>query len=436
MRAGCLLKILLPPRRATGRPLLDFGSDTMTEETVECSLWGGSVVVDDRTVKQLASNSPDRKGLSSVDCDLSWRLDPLDSLSDWTLLIRSPGAPKMEQYDIHKSVVGVGPRRSILLAEAFQKYKVVPEGPIVLSPTSALSCLTKENDVLFLREFLEDSYGMGTTSREPSTMFEEEEILTRAVTILELEPRAAAVVPEVLDFLYPPHKWDFTQDQATAAHLVAKVLNMPYLQQRLVEFVEVDWDNLGMFYGHARELGHDAFLPLAAKCLAQNMSERSEDDIVAVFHEIDVDFFYLVVEAMRCDSLRKSLWIAIYANIHSHNLTKEEWEKITSDKYIPTIDLEAAQLLLDIEFEIVDKCSATSLKQRCIDVVAPSWREIYQSDANVVLPSLQGDALALFAMAALNCAAQQLGNLELKQNEEKIRNSEAKEESPHACFGH
>jgi hypothetical protein len=53
---------------------------------------------------------------------LSWRIDPKESFSDWTLeIVRKNSAGKVDTYHVHKCILAFGPRRSDYFATLFQQ---------------------------------------------------------------------------------------------------------------------------------------------------------------------------------------------------------------------------------------------------------------------------------------------------------------------------
>ena len=63
---------------------------------------------------------------SEADEKLSWRSDPLESHSDWTVVVKVERNAKQavseanSKYTVHKNTLGFGPRKSEYLATIFQ----------------------------------------------------------------------------------------------------------------------------------------------------------------------------------------------------------------------------------------------------------------------------------------------------------------------------
>jgi len=50
--------------------------------------------------------------LSEDQSELTWRLDPSESMSDWTLRVVNKGTNTVDEYHLHRNILAVGKRRS------------------------------------------------------------------------------------------------------------------------------------------------------------------------------------------------------------------------------------------------------------------------------------------------------------------------------------
>jgi hypothetical protein len=178
--------------------------------------------------------------------------------------------------------------------------------------------------------------------------------------------------------------------------------------------------------------------------------------VIYFLQALDAEFFLMVLRLITqehaatfnsCDdvnnvadktwSIRLSLLVAIYCNLHRDELGAERltmFERLTDEQFIPVLDVKAAQVLLDIEQELKDDHTLTSLKRRCIEVISYQWDaallsieedndpEGDGSSGRIVLPPLNGEALFHFTFMALTRAKEQLGSRDDKAQEAIVEN--------------
>lgn len=132
----------------------------------------------------------------------TWKRDPSESLSDWTIVVATKGVDTSEistkTYHIHKHVVGAGPRGS--------KY--------------------------FLKLFQTESTQEESSKDESST------------TRIELFHSAAIAFPEMLDFIYDfdPEEVQARTDTAVALRYLANHFEIPTLFESVNKFIDGDMD--------------------------------------------------------------------------------------------------------------------------------------------------------------------------------------------------
>ena len=122
--------------------------------------------------------------------DLSWRLDPEVSMSDWKIVVQDTTAERAATtYHVHRAILGVAPRRSDYFAKAF----------------------------------LASGFAEGTTHS----------------TELELEPSACDAFPIFLDFMYSG-ELEATTTLATALRHCAKYFVVSELYESINAFIQGD----------------------------------------------------------------------------------------------------------------------------------------------------------------------------------------------------
>lgn len=421
--------------------------------------------------------------------DLSWRLDPVKSLSDWTIHVHafvprkidpltaanpkshaSNERPKArtDVYHVHKSVLGVGPRRSRFFAVTFAEHEAEKKKQIENLQQK------QSSDMQFFKELFEESIDIvknrGFSGVKCGSRSSGNHCSQSPVTVLEMEAPAAEAFPSLLDYLYayrlatppkpaspvqpsaaavsspqqaPEDLVNITTHSATALHHLAVRLKIKPLQRIASEFFtsDVSIDNLMVYYTHARIFNDAPVLKQAANVLAASILDMEQKLVIYFLQALDAEFFLMVLEritevhaAARSNdephdmpdktlSIRLSLLVAIYCNLHRDELgglRLTMFERLTDVQWIPDLDVKAAQVLLDIEQELKDDCTLTSLKKRCIEVISYNWDSALVSveddndpagngsSGRIYLPPLNGEALCHFTLMTLTRAKQQL----------------------------
>jgi hypothetical protein len=135
---------------------------------------------------------------SSQPKTLTWRRDPEDSFSDWTIVVNQKSGVECEAeveqppatYHIHKNIVGAGRRSSEYFRKVFQNKE------------------------------LEES--------------------KTSTTILELETSAARAFPDMLDFIYTQKIVCLSSNSAVAVRHLASYFCVPTLFQHTNKFIQKD----------------------------------------------------------------------------------------------------------------------------------------------------------------------------------------------------
>lgn len=336
--------------------------------------------------------------------ELSWRMSPLQSMSDWTIEVVVPTSARSTLYHVHKSVLAVGPRRSQYFVKLFR-------------------------------------------STDPTSFSKE---ATNTTTRLELEELTATAFPVLLDYMYDHRATiHMTTYNATALHVLSQRLEMKHLRGRVREFWihDISMDHMAIYYQHATKLG-GLDDPLILRALevycAQHLfdSDSGKCTIADLLDLIDPQFLYHVIqqafsntEDQNAFSLRLSLIVAVYCNIHYlTDLDQAMFCKLTDAQHLPVIESQAAKAFLELQEKISGSpnASLTSLTERCISVLSEQWddacvkQDRSTEQATVVLPKLVGTALERFVSKSLMNAKERLSRSEDKNStlERQVQESE------------
>jgi len=264
----------------------------------------------------------------------SWRLDPEESLSDWTIEIVVNDATQAT-YHVHKQNLAVGPRRSEYFVKLFSQGGRFAE--------------TKD-----------------ATSR------------------IELEELASKFFPVLLDYLYDG-TLPLTTDNATALHSMAKYFDMRRLRWEAKQFWQKDISNAitcGVYYEHARILNNEKVLDTATKACSEHILNITKTS--RLVHVPEPQFWLKILQSHHTEggttekfSCHVSTLIAEFAQ---QNLTLESnmFKQLTAPKLLPHIHVEAALPLIDAERQIVapDESRLSNLQKRCIAALSKDWSSI------------------------------------------------------------
>lgn len=347
----------------------------------------------------------------SAEPELSWRLDPKRSLSDWTITVYIQGRLYHEIYYVHKSVLAVGPRRSLYFAAAFQNRD--PHG---------------ELDDNFGSTF-DDSFVQAPVQKMPPPTQHID--LDKANCSLELEELAAESFPVLLDFLYSGELAVATHN-VTALNALAERLQIKLLRRRIRDFWTQDltMETVCIYYEHARVFGDNRILAHAEIYCAEHLFEIREHAVIELLTTVDPLFFLHVIThpALTGASLRLSLLVAVYCNIHKEELDAERFCELTGPLHLPVLEVKAAKALLELEDELCGRdpgLPLSSLKARCIEVLSTHWKEACLTDNDQVhLPRLFGASLESFVSHSLVNAKTRLDRSEEERHALQRRNDD------------
>lgn len=287
------------------------------------------------------------------DYDLTWRLDPSISLSDWTIDVMVPQNGCMNNginladtlqhkiYPVHKSVIAVGPRRSKFLATEVRKHmKSVSEADAKetevltrwlenqrylmkqqqdkkkesfwnnLSPNDVKGNLVALCELIGISDDEKDIES--SDNKQVFNMFETTNF--ERVTRLQLHELQVAAFPHVLDYMYSnTEAFNFQTTLATGAYSLCLKLEIKSLEYKLIELIKSDMtmDNLLVYYSHSRllfpvdaenvenlEINHlnkNFIVSTAEEICSQNLMNLNDDTILTLLATIDAPFMDNVV---------------------------------------------------------------------------------------------------------------------------------------------
>jgi hypothetical protein len=279
---------------------------------------------------------------------LSWKSDPRSSFSDWRIEVFTDGSAGSDMvYPIHRNICGFGPRKSEFLVREFMQ---------------------RQNNINY------QSDGANTTE-------------------LELPASQANAFPMALDFMYYTHeaKQALTAERACAVFKLSEILDMPALQNVIVEFYRknVTLKNMGEFVSHAEKVKADRLLLVAKAKIGSWITEKPElagllppnflCDVLSIGREQLVELrsknpkrYSQEMEMSQSRHWSKAAYICV-----SHNekiTTAKLFEEVFSEDLLPYIDSTIALRVLALEFKIGEGGSEyTSLQRRCVSSIAEDW---------------------------------------------------------------
>lgn len=369
--------------------------------SVECSLHGdGNVVINE------AASFDD----SVTEEELSWRLPPDESLSDYIIEVRCRDSCQFVTYHVHKSILAVGPRRSHYFVCTFFNKTTQSAARVAaaLSPDYGDAALDVAAGLVEpacgeLQRALE----MQHLSIAPG----------RDRTVLEMEELAARAFPVLLDYMYSATgRLDITTENATPLAWLAQHLEIKSLKREVKDFWVKDlcMENLTTYYEHSILFQNEKVLMHANDYCAEHIFSVEESIVVRVLTAIDPFFLLQVMGKVhgRVSSRRLSLLVAVYCNVHRDELDSNIFLQLTSEYHLPTLEVKAAKVLLELEASTChNRDKLSSLKRRCITVLAQHWddtciiRDLPSENEStstppasqrVSLPCLAGAPLELF----------------------------------------
>jgi hypothetical protein len=284
--------------------------------------------------------------------NLSWRLDPSKSFSDWTIQItcKSSGSSAskksssdtnniIDTYNVHRAVLAYGPRRT---------------------------------------SYFESLFASDSTAASPEK-----------ITRIELEETETQAFPMLLDYVYQGST-NFDAKTAVALYNLGEFFGVRGLCKDVLDFIETTFSNdhqecdkvIGrLFYEQAKSSNCKVILDLFAVLLVEKMVNMSSDWTQAqLLFMLSCDLDWWMNSVMRKipeDSGVQGVLASLttYEVLHgrpTHEIKKDLFRKMTSVDLLPDLgDDQTALGLLEVEQRVDplpgSSYELTELQSRCID---------------------------------------------------------------------
>ena len=284
----------------------------------------------DLSVSFKDGNSFESKDITKTPPIMLWRMDPLESLSDFIIQIENEQSGAITTYHVHKHILAVGPRRSKYLDNLFH------------------------------------------SKMETSAHF-------------VFDENVAKCFPPLLDFIYSEYcDLQLTTENSILFRHLAKQFQIPSLMTKVTAFIEQDMQVSNMI-SYVTDIStyndHPLRKLVQAKC-ATNIAQISEMDSLWII--MDPDLFYGTLSCPLIDREKTSPYLSIlvkeFTSLHKHELDEDFFEKLTSPNILPIIDRQAALSLLEVCFSYGSPDVFVPLQERCANTMACYWKITTETD--------------------------------------------------------
>jgi hypothetical protein len=301
---------------------------------------------------------------------LSWKSDPEASFSDWRVEIYYNDYCEPDVYNLHRNIVGYGPRKSSFLTREFIQSK----------ETISHDNDANENDA--------------------------------KATRLDLTEAQAQVFPMILDFMYYTKevKQSLTAERACAVYKLSEKLELPALQNSIAEFYRknLSVNNMGEFLNAASKANIDRLLLASRAKIGTLIIEKPKlaSHVPPKFLAEILEVSQKQLEELRSKEPEKypqelelsqsKHWSKVAYVCASHNesiMTTELFEQLTSAESLPAIDVSVALKFLALDAKFHQETSEyTSLQQRCFKSITNDWEAFQKgySSPESMMHSLKG----------------------------------------------
>ena len=301
----------------------------------------------------------DHNGYSAVfddeedfEAELSWRLDPIQSHSDWTIKVISESTHSTDTddddtsnstctsnisreaiYHVHKNILSVGPRKSEYFCSLFR-------------------CTANRSN----------QEGCDTGIVVPQLRESESQTST-----IVLEAVAAKAFPRLLDFAYSTTDTLYiTTENAIALRYLAQYFGMRLLHKKVMAFLrkDINLTNMNTYVSNSYYFQDTKISNLVADTCAANISEIVPTSTL-LQTVADPNFFLRVLSSSEIDtcdttlSSHLSLLVASYCKLHLDDIDEDIFRRLTHRSHMPVIDKDASLMLLEIEADIMKKPRGT-----------------------------------------------------------------------------
>jgi len=276
---------------------------------------------------------------------LTWRLDPSQSLSDWTIVVKSrEDSEAVDTYHVHKNILAVGPRKSEYFVNVFR----------MVAAASARA-----------------------TPGEP----------VPTATEVELGQAAAKCFPNFLDFLYSTEgALDISTATATGLRHLAQFFGVRVLHKKVMDFIQKDLSlaTSTTYYRDVCALRDEKLLLTIAKFCSRNVMKIEPN--FPLVEAMDSFFLAKVMSSPHVNSKEKkyhcSLLLAEYCQKNKELLDDKQLLMLTDEKVLPLVHHSAALTLLEMEADLVvattlsSLLEMTSLQKRCVRELSHHWKDL------------------------------------------------------------
>ena len=330
---------------------------------------------------------PDNDGTESDDAierQLSWRMDPEESLSDWTLIVRTEDTTVSKEYHVHRPILAVGPCKSDYFASLFR---------LPMRETT-----TKTSDI-------------------------------------EMEKDAADAVPLMLDFMYSDELGIVTSEQAVSLRYLSEYFAIKMLHRKVMSFVNEDMNvtNVHRYLQSAKMFHDEMILSMAQRQCIVNIKQM--DTTSVLLPSLDPQFFYEVISSPDLETISVSCHIstlvAAYGRLHQGDLCREMFDQLTDIRHMPVIDKKCAIRLLQLSVaahptttspgtdDMKTIKSTTCLQKRCIQVISEHWREFDGTRTIFILSTLPPIVIAELYGRTIENAKNEMAVVEFELQERR-----------------
>jgi len=314
--------------------------------------------------KQCLSNDSPRRSGSDDEEDQSffslWRLDPEESLSDWTIVLQdevsesaaraisadiNTASSSVTRFHVHKNLLGVGPFKSEYFSRLFRQQRNL----------SACSSGRSGTSIVGSRLLLAES--------KTSTSY------------ISLPLSAIVAFPIMLDFIYGRgcNPDPFHTNHAVEIRFLSTYFGVPKLYSAISQFIQENLSpsNCIEYLSKAMIFRDDKLIEAIRDTCAKNFEHLTKDQI----NTLSPDMLQAVIcsPLLQCETEELSCRIAEYGRCHPDIIDWSWLRKVTSQSKMPKIDPKEALFLLHLALKhfLVDPGDPEnrSLRVRCISAL-------------------------------------------------------------------
>jgi hypothetical protein len=274
----------------------------------------------------------------------SWRLDPDESGSDWTIAIESVPDGVVTKYYVHKSVLAGGLKKSDFFVSLFN-----------------LSAEMRVEDEGF--------------------------------SVSKVHADAAKLIPDMLDYLYSIHDiLKVSTETVVGLRHLSEFFGIRAMSREALCFIYKDMtiENMKTYLLSASDFDDLQVRKLCAKRCAERIQDiQPYSELLAKMDpSLLLDILSSQKSKEKCVSVHMSKLMSVFCELHYDILDGAVFEELTSVEYLPVISEDCAFDLLILEAGMVDDAldeqrGLTYLQKRCVDALSPPLIQLQiELDAN------------------------------------------------------